>query len=219
MLHLKFKSKDYGRVLFSSDWHDQHKQPFIFEPRGFSTWQEHSSFIRKELSSLREDDLLFFLGDLALNTTPEYVADLLDEIPCETYVINGNHPSGVKQAYRAAYSAAGFPAGGEFFPLHIAKNVTHLGDHFLLDIDRSKFYCIHMAPLIWEEQGKRNRKCLAGHSHGTLTPANPGENGLGKILDVGVDNAIKYNGGAFFEIKEVVAILDQKQDKSHDHHS
>jgi len=219
MLHLKFKSKDYGRVLFNSDSHVNHNKDFLFSPRGFSTWQEHSAFIRKEFASLREDDLLFSLGDLALNSTPEYVADFLDEIPCETYLINGNHPSGVKQAYQAAYDAAGFPAGGEFFPLRIAKNVTHLGDHFLLDVDRNKFYCIHMAPLIWEEQGKRNRKCLTAHSHNSLTPANPGENGLGEILDVGVDNAIKYNGTAFFDLLEVNEIMKKKLPRSFDHHA
>jgi len=218
MLHLKFKSADYGRVLLCSDFHDFHKRDFIYEPRGFKSWEEHSEFIHDQIASLDSKDLVFALGDMFLNCSPEQAESVLDSFPCETYLINGNHPAGVKQAYKKAYAAAGYPAGGEFFPLKIAKNVTHLGDDFELDVDRHRLYCRHYAPLLWDGINK-GRNCCCGHSHSSLKAANPNENGIGRVLDVGVDNAIKYNGTAFFNINEVAEIMERKGTTNLDHHA
>jgi len=173
--------------------------------------------LEEEAASLKEDDLFFYLGDLALNTSYEYVKNFLGSLKCKTYIINGNHPAGVKQLYREAYTAAGYPAGGEFFPLKIAENVTHLGDNFLLDIDRHKFYCTHMAPMIWPDKD-RNRHAVFGHSHGSLECANVGNSSFGKMIDVGVDNALKHNGTAFFSVEEIATILKEKEQNKLDHH-
>jgi predicted PP-loop superfamily ATPase len=129
-----------------------------------------------------------------------------------------------KTSYRKIYFSSDFHYGHnkefekcEVYPLRLTPNVTMLGSDFLLDIDHQHFYVRHMAPLIWEGVNK-GRVAICGHSHGNLKAANPGENGIGKVLDVGVDNSIKYNGTAFFELSEVTSILNDKQFNPIDHH-
>jgi hypothetical protein len=92
-----------------------------------------------------------------------------------------------------------------------------LGDSFLLSVDHDKFFCTHMSPLIYPEQSK-GYSCLCGHSHGNLKQINPDRDDFGKILDCGVENAIKHNGTAFFDIDEVVAIMASKRRSTLDHH-
>lgn len=217
MIRLSFSSANYRRVLFGSDFHYDHQRDFVYEPRGFKNPSDHSEFLRMQVQSLHPEDLVFLLGDFALNSTPERVESLLRMFPCETYIINGNHNAGIKQAYTAALAKIGVPKGIEYHPIKVAENVTHLGEAFELDIDRHRFYCRHYAALIWDECNK-GRDHLCGHSHGQFKELNPGMNGLGKILDVGVENAIKHNGSAFFTLEQVVKILAAKERKAWDHH-
>jgi hypothetical protein len=110
--------------------------------------------------------------------------------------------------------------GCQLYPMKISQNVTLMGYEFLLDIDKNYFYCRHMAPLIWPDmhRGDASRVAIIGHSHGNLMPANPDYNGFGKMLDVGVENAIKYNGSAFFSLDEVIDIMNKKENSHFDHH-
>jgi hypothetical protein len=75
-----------------------------------------------------------------------------------------------------------------------------------------------MAPLIWDKMKYDNYVAVCGHSHGNLDIAKPNHYKSGKILDVGVDNALKHNGSAFFSVEEVVEIMSKKNIKIYDHH-
>lgn len=218
MLKIKIRSKDYNNIYFGSDLHLNHRQSFIYSSRGFKSVEEHNKFLEHDIQSLTSDDLLVYLGDFALNSTPEEAKAWLDMIPCRTLMCWGNHNAGVKQAYNSAKAFQGYPQGVEVYPINLNQNVEMLGDIFLLDIDHHKFYCQHMAPRIWEEQN-RNRRVICGHSHSQLKAANPNENGIGQILDVGVDNAINHNGSSFFKLNEVVDILKSKAPLFEDHHA
>ena len=215
MLKIKRKRSDYNRILLCSDTHWGHNRDFLFKPRGFDSSEDHDNWIQNQINSLSPDDLLIHLGDVGLSVGPERIQDFLLRFPCETLMILGNHNSGVYQLYQQ-----NLPRGFEncqIYPLKITPNITVLGYEFLLDIDRNYFYCRHMAPLIWPDQN-RLRYCLCGHSHGNLIQANPNQNGFGKMLDVGVENAIKYNGTAFFSIDEIVDIMSKKEISHFDHH-
>jgi hypothetical protein len=62
---------------------------------------------------------------------------------------------------------------------------------------------------------------LCGHSHGSLAGINPHhsrDDVYGQILDCGVENALDYNGTAFFDIEEVDAILKDRPKAQRDHH-
>jgi predicted phosphodiesterase len=158
---------------------------------------------------------LICLGDVGLGIGADSIIDFIERIPCETLMVWGNHNSGVYQAYEN-----NLPLGfdnHEVYPLRIVDNVTMMGESFLLDVDRDRFFCTHMAPLVFHDQN-RGRVCLCGHSHSNLKQINPDRDDFGKILDCGVENAKMFNGTAFFEIDEVVSILAKKNSSKLDHH-
>lgn len=221
MIKIKIQSSKYNRVLFCSDLHYFHSRDFLYKPRGFDSAEKHSEFIRREIQSLHPEDVVFFLGDFALNCPLEKSRELLEMFPCKTFMIAGNHNSGVRQAYEDALEERGIPKGVEYAPIRIAENVTYLGECFELDVDQHRFFCRHFASLLWDgiNKGPNYRMALVGHSHGNFKELNPGQDGFGKILDVGVDNALKYNGTAFFTLEQVVKILNQKKNAGYDHHS
>lgn len=215
MIKIKKRRKDYKEILICSDFHYGHNKDFLYAPRGFDTPEDHSQWIQSQIDGIDPDSLLVMLGDVGLSIGAEAIQDFMLRFPCETLMINGNHNSGVTQLYQQH-----LPKGFEkcqLYPLRITPNITLLGYEFLLDIDQDHFYCRHMAPLIWPDCNK-GRSCLTAHSHGNLVAARPGENGIGKVLDCGVENAIRYNGTAFFTLNEVIKIMSNKEDSKVDHH-
>jgi predicted phosphodiesterase len=215
MLKIKKSRKDYNKIKINSDFHYGHDRDFLYGPRGFSSGKEHSDWIDAQIASLDPNDLLICLGDVGLGIGADSIIDFIERIPCETLMVWGNHNSGVYQAYKN-----NLPLGfdnHEVYPLRIAKNVTMMGESFLLDVDRDRFFCTHMAPLVFHDQN-RGRVCLCGHSHSNLKQINPDRDDFGKILDCGVENAKMFNGTAFFEIDEVVSILAKKNSSKLDHH-
>jgi predicted phosphodiesterase len=215
MLKIKKSRKDYNKIKINSDFHYGHDRDFLYGPRGFSSGKEHSDWIDAQIASLDPNDLLICLGDVGLGIGADAIIDFIERIPCKTLMVWGNHNSGVYQAYKN-----NLPLGfdnHEVYPLRIAKNVTMMGESFLLDVDRDRFFCTHMAPLVFHDQN-RNRVCLCGHSHSNLKQINPDRDDFGKILDCGVENAKMFNGTAFFDIDEAVSILAKKKSGNLDHH-
>jgi len=215
MLKIKTSRKDYNNIKISSDFHYGHNRDFLYGPRGFENAEQHNDWIDSQIDTLHSADLLICLGDVGLSIGPTAIIDFLNRIPCETLMVWGNHNSGVNQAYQNALPE-NFK-NNEVYPLKIAPKVIMMGECFLLDVDSDKFYCTHMSPLIYPDQDK-GRVCLCGHSHGNLKQINPHNDGFGKILDCGVENAKAYNGTAFFDIDEVVSILTKKKIGTFDHH-
>lgn len=215
MIKIKKRRQDYDKILLMSDSHFGHDRDFLYLPRGFESSKEHDEWIQSQIDSVSPNSLIIHLGDVGLSCGPQRIQEFMRTFPCETIMVNGNHNSGVFQLYQQ-----NLPRGFErcqLYPMKITPNITLLGYEFLLDVDKDYFYCRHMASLVWPDMN-RQRHHLLGHSHGNLKQANPGEQGFGKILDVGVENAIKYNGTAFFTIDEVVEILDKKESSKFDHH-
>jgi calcineurin-like phosphoesterase family protein len=215
MLKVYKKREQYRSIKISSDFHYGHDKEFLYGPRGFKSAQEHNDWIDAQIRTLQHDDLLICLGDVGLSVGPEAIMRFLERIPCETLMVWGNHNSGVMQAYNNSLPV-GFK-NKEVYPLNITHNITMMGESFMLNVDRDRFFCTHMSPLIYHEQN-RTRVCICGHSHGNLKQINPDRDDFGKILDCGVENAKAYNGTAFFDIDEVVKIMSKKQTSSFDHH-
>ena len=94
-------------------------------------------------------------------------------------------------------------------------NITFMGESATFNIGNSHYYCRHIAPLLWDKMGFIDS--LVGHSHSNLANAQP-EDTQGRILDVGVDNAKKYNGTCFFTIEEINEIMKHKISLKLDHH-
>lgn len=216
MIKIRKFSHDYSQVLVTSDLHYGHNKDFVWRARGFNSDVEHNEWIRSQLLSLDTNALLIFLGDFGLSIGSDAIKELVNDIPCETLMIWGNHNSGVKQLYSSActyYHAS----HEEVYPLRITPRVTMMGDSMLLKIDRSLFYCTHMSPLVYPEMSL-GTMCLCGHSHGQLPGINPNGTQFGKILDCGVDNAKIHNGTAFFSLQEILDIMESKPRATFDHH-
>lgn len=215
MLKIKKKRSDYDQILFCSDTHRGHNRDFLYEPRGFSSPEEHDQWLDEQISNVSPKSLIIHCGDVGLSIGPEKIQEFMRKFPCETLLVQGNHNSGVYQLYQQ-----NLPKGFErceLYPMKLTPNITLMGYEFLLDIDYHKFYVRHMASLIWPEMN-RSRTHICGHSHANLKQANPDGNGFGKILDVGVENAKKWNGTAFFTLEEVLEIMSMKETSHFDHH-
>jgi hypothetical protein len=232
MKEIKVKREDFDNIYFASDFHLNHKADFIWTPRGFTTAQEHDAWIISECAKLTENDLLVFLGDTALNSSYEETKKFMLGIKAKKFWIWGNHYSWDYPLYRyhlenLIYEVASY----EIYPLSLVRDedgidpmpgykpeadLVFFGQELNLKINNSKFYCRHIAPLLWDRM-RHGVMALCGHSHGNCKQINT-DNPVGKILDVGVDNAKKYNGTAFFKYEEVLEIMAKKSISELDHH-
>lgn len=208
--------REHSKVLIASDFHLGHKREFVWGARGFDSVESHDEFILNHLMSLPSDALLVFLGDFALNCPLERVERTLRDIRCKVLMTWGNHVSGIKQIYKTAMG----DEDCEEYPLQMFpdREIWMMGETLTLSLGkRRKYYCQHMAPMVWDNM-KYGVPALVGHSHGNLQGANLDDSGIGKILDVGVENAIKHNGTPFFSLDEVDEIIAKKPIRFWDHH-
>ena len=214
----KFNSKT-DKLFFSSDFHAEHQKSFIFSPRGFNSYQEHTDFLLKELYKLDYDTTLVYLGDFALNTTPERVKSILDTVKCNIIYILGNHESAPNKIIQEQKELQ-FGISDKFidvWPIRY-KTTTFLGYCGAIQVDNQYIYLQHMAQYIWPYQGDLSWH-LCGHSHQSCKILNTQEVNSGKIFDCGVDNALKYNKTPFFSYSDIKQIMDRKFLQKRDHHS
>jgi len=240
----KIDKTKYNNIYFASDFHRQHDRNFIYEPRGFKSCQEHTSFIDKCCTSLTSKDLLIFLGDVALNSSYIDTFNFIKSIKAQKFWIWGNHYSWELPIYEKALNIITNTLQSDLFDgaldydiyplttnlynfdttigLKLQQDdenlITFFGQSASFHIGHTIYFCRHMAPLIWDRQKYDNFVCLCGHSHGNLECAKPSVLKEGKILDIGVDNAILTNGTPFFTIEEIDKILSKKKIKIYDHH-
>lgn len=207
------------KILFCSDLHLGHQREFLFGPRGFSTIEEHDDFIFQSFQDLVDGDTVVFnLGDVCFNDPDGKRFSSLADMPCKKhYVLDGNHNSGMKQCYDISKREM-FPHNldMEFYPL-VYRNVTFVGREVTVKVGRQEICLSHFSKLIWDHMsmGAWN---LHGHSHGNLKGRNP-DAPLQKALDVGVENAIMFNGTPFFTFEEIKDIMETKTIQILDHHT
>lgn len=188
------------RIFFWSDTHFNHNKEFVWGVRGFKSATEHTDeLIHRINSTVKENDILFHLGDFCLNSTWEQFEDIIDKIKCSNiYYISGNHNSRIKQLQKD--------------PSHrLYKKINFLGHYRECIINGQKVVLSHYPIYSWNAMGKESWM-IHGHEHGAIT--NHGPNGTdGKILDVGVDNF--KNPVSFQEVKD---IMDKKEIRKVGHH-
>lgn len=114
-----------GEVFLTSDFHLNHDRSFIYEPRGFSSVEEHDEAIIDNINELvAPEDTLYILGDLMLGDNEEG-ARKLRQIQCKDIrVIRGNHCTDARvrlYEYSLGYQILGYAApvkfGGKNFML------------------------------------------------------------------------------------------------------
>jgi len=217
---LRFSSKTH-KLLWCSDFHCQHSpnwdSPPLWSTRGFSSIQEHDAWVKAKWFEMVDDQtVVFALGDTVFSDPKGEWFRQFTTWPGDIRCWNGNHVSGHRQIYREAAKARGFADHELVYPLKV-NNLTFVGDQLLMWIDGVSVYCQHYAPLIWPEM-KAGHYALAGHSHGRCPELNPGDATHGRIMDVGTDNAITFNGTPFFSWQEIQRIMQGKPIVCRDHH-
>lgn len=215
----KFDSKT-DKLLFCSDLHINHTRDFVWKDRGFKSPEEHTEFILNALYRLSSDTTLVFVGDFALNSTTEQIKSVLSTVKCQILFIHGNHESAPNQIIKEIKQ--GFQEElreRDIWPIKY-KTTTFLGYCGAISVDKEYIYLQHMAQFIWPyiPEGSWH---LCGHSHGSCKELNLKETKSGKILDCGVDNALKYNNGEspFFTWPVIKHIMQNKQIMVRDHHT
>lgn len=194
------------KLIFVSDLHLGHDKDFVWRSRGFGSAQEYTAYLLDELERIENKDstVLVNLGDCCLTSMQIENFDKLASIPfAKHFVINGNHNAGMnffKDKYPKGY-----------------KHVTFAGDYIELNYKKQIMCCMHYPILSWNHKS-HNSWAICGHCHGSLNWINPNDDAIGKILDVGVDNALIYGSKPYFTFEEVSEIMSKKEAKKLDHH-
>ncbi len=223
----KFSSKTH-KLLWCSDLHMNHTPnwadtPPLWKSRGFTSIEEHDSWLRDQWHAMvDEDTIVFDLGDRVFNDPKGERFDQTTRWPGDQRLINGNHWSGQRQVYLTGINGIQVFGGNVLkadqmvYPIRI-NNLTYMGDVLETYIDGVPVFMQHRAPYIWPEIGEGGY-ALCGHSHGRCEELNPADTQQGRILDIGVDNAIAYNGTPFFSWEKVQRIMATKPVVKRDHH-
>ena len=62
------------QIWLTSDTHFSHRQPFLYEPRGFLSVNEMNQKIVEYWNSVvKEDDIVYHLGDLCLSNNQDAI--------------------------------------------------------------------------------------------------------------------------------------------------
>lgn len=203
-----------------SDLHLGHDREFIWGKRGFKSSVEHESWLitnlRINIIKFFEENpdknlIIFHLGDLSFNDAEcdrakkFFDLELLND-NLEVYTTPGNHSFNLLKLENTEYNDNIFPEQGTITIANAPGRQAY----------KNLIYS-HYPLLNWPS---RANGVICGHCHGNETCLNlPERNNietvkLGKILDCGVDNALKNskNQRCYFTIAEIQKILQQKED-------
>ena len=213
---LNLKESDECKIFVTSDWHYNHKRDFIWKSRGFSSIEEHNeAIINNTNECVRENDILFNLGDLILTSTIEQFESLISRIKCKNmYLLFGNHPNRhFKEIYKPMVKKLleeNYTEESEIYPLRY-KNIIYIGHY--AEVILGGQYCVlsHFPIYVWNEMAHHSWQ-LTGHSHNGC-PLTKSDNLYGKILDVGWDGH-----GKPWSIEEIRTVMDGKRFVAVDHH-
>lgn len=209
-----------NKILFLSDAHENHEpnwRPTPYESRGFKSNKDFSEWFRaKWFEEVDQDTIVIDLGDSHFSDPRGEAFLNYTRLPCkEHYYVWGNHLSGSRQIYQEAVKAQ-YGLDLEVYPVKV-NYLTFMGHFFWVYIDGVSVYCQHYAQYIWPELSKLGVHCC-GHSHSACKELNPEGGAQGKILEIGVDNAIKYRNSPFFRWEDVRGIMNKREVIKKDHH-
>lgn len=187
---LNLKETDKQKVFFTSDWHLNHKQEFVWKSRGYTSIQDHNNSILQITNEIvKENDILFNLGDFTLNCSIEDFELFISRIRCQNvYMLWGNHPNKhYKEIYIPcikSYLGALYNDGMELYPIRY-KNIIYIS-HYAEIIVNGQYIILSHYPLYSWNHMKGGSFHLHGHEHSAVDNHLP-EGSNGKILDLSWD--------------------------------
>lgn len=143
-----------GEIFITSDLHLMHSKEFLWGPRGFSSTEEMCEAIVERWNSVvKEDDVIYNLGDIALSDT-EAAIPYLRRLNGHQIWLRGNHDTlnRVSQV------------------LQECPNIELLGETYnsyatVIKTGKWSFYLSHYPTLIGNHEEWRRVANLCGHSH------------------------------------------------------
>ena len=219
---IKFQSLNkYTNVWLTSDSHYQHRnicrgtstwwdsnipeseqrgsyQDFLDSTRDFETIESMNQALVDGINNnVGKNDVLVHCGDWSFGGAFT-IGEFYDRINCKNVVLTpGNHDNNIRDR-------EGFKS--------MFQNVVPINDMQYLQWKGNRFMVSHYPILVWHQSHKEVPLAF-GHVHGS----NPG---IGKSLDVGVDNAFKIFGEYRpFSIDEFLHITSAKETYLESHHN
>jgi len=200
-----------------SEWGDKNGQ----NTRDFDTLDKHNQAIVDGINKyVKEDDELWCLGDWSFGGI-ENIWNFRKRIVCKNiHLIYGNHDHHIEKnkiLSNCHFSKLGFTDGP--FDTRVGKPWIQAQELFSscqyvkeLNYKGQLFFLSHYSHQVWNKSHKGSIH-LFGHSHSTLE-------GIGKSMDVGIDNAYKMFGEYTpFNINEIIKIMSKIDVKIVDHHN
>jgi hypothetical protein len=204
-------------TIFVGCTHCDHDKDFIWGKRGFTSAQEHSNWITREIISYRIDHpeaVMIHLGDGFLNSTSERALSYFHQWGMPIYYIWGNHESPTRPIYQAEVERIGFKIG-EVYPITV-DNVTFLGTEATFSINKQLIFAHHFPLAIWDKSHHGIWSCHS-HCHGSFADSLPNYLGA-KRLDCGVDVCKQYFDKPYITFDQLKIIMDSKSAHKVDHH-
>lgn len=153
---------------FTSDLHIGHDKPFLYEPRGFSSIEEHDKEILKKWNEVVwPEDNVYILGDLCMNGDEKEWNKIFYNLNGNKFFIHGNHDTTNKiNRYINEYK------------------ITDLGLCSIYHYNkRKKFILSHYPMIVGNFKEEKFFWCLSGHTHNK----SPFQFGWGCIYNVAWD--------------------------------
>lgn len=147
-----------SNIYFSSDLHFCHNRGFLYEPRGFSSIEEHDAIIIENWNKVvKPKDTVYLLGDIMLNDNKRGI-EKLNQLNGAIYYIRGNHCSNARCVLYKEQTNI-IPLCGDFFTSWASLEKIKGYNLYLSHYPTYTSYIENMAPL------KQHILNLHGHTH------------------------------------------------------
>lgn len=158
--------------------------------RNFKSVQQMNEALIDSINKyVKEDDILYHLGDFAFGNI-KTIKEFRESLICKNiHLILGNHDEEIEDS------------------LELQKLFTSVGYVYTGYIGKQKFHLSHYAHRVWPGS-HRNTIHLYGHSHGSIPD-------YGKSMDVGVDTHKEFRP---YHINEIYSIMSKREVHKIDHH-
>lgn len=144
-------------IYFTSDIHFNHSKSFLYEPRGFSSIEEHDEQIIKNWNAIvKPEDTVYVLGDMCLGGSDVQNMwenmSFIEQLNGQLHIIRGNHDTDHRvNMYREC------------------ENVVAAGEYAtIIKYGKYHFYLSHYPTKVgnYDDEEKHTKLyCLCGHSH------------------------------------------------------
>jgi calcineurin-like phosphoesterase family protein len=209
---LKIKARP-TEIWVTGCLHAFHKQPFIWQKRGYNSPEEHAAAVIETINEyVKPEHKLIVLGDGFLNATDELVIDFWKKINCKfVKYIFGNHESIMGRLYKNSLIEK-FGEGIEVYPYQLLPNVEILGNYVESYINGRDITFSHFPLAIWNNS-HHGAIHLHSHCHSSFKESLP-DYPVGKRLDCGWDVL-----GRPYNMEEIAEIMERKGVQVLDHHT